>query len=221
MGWGRTVALSVALAVLVGLAGACSSVDSKTSSAAHARAVAAARAKKAAHRRQVAHRRAVRRRRARATAAARRLNQVQDARFVRTRRPRAANPAADLARIERSVNRLNAAFDRSVARGIARSASLNYWVSRRVYDRADCIAFESSLGERAVAERLVVHPETLRATPGWVDTAVGRTPGGRIYAVAVDEIQTFVPTSEQRVTLRDLHATVGRDGRARLFFRCA
>ena len=40
-------------------------------------------------------------------------------------------------------------------------------------------------------------------------------------AVTVDEIQTLVPTGEQRAAVHDLHASVGRDGKARLFFRCA
>ncbi len=67
----------------------------------------------------------------------------------------------------------------------------------------------------------MVRPGTFRATPGWVDPTVGRMPGGRLYTVTVDEIQTLVPTGERRSVIRDLHASVGPDGRARLFFRCA
>jgi hypothetical protein len=216
------VASSVALAVLIGLGGACGSDSAKSSAqqkrAAHARAVATARAKKVARARQVARRRAVVRRRARAAAYAR---QTRRAQLVRARRARASNPAGDLAAIERSAARLNGAFDRSVARGIKRSAGLNYWVAAGVYDRAVCMAFAAESGEGVVAETLVVHPETLQATPGWVDPAVGRIPKGRIYSVAIDEIQTLVPTGEQRVALRELHATVGRDRRARFFFDCA
>ena len=132
-----------------------------------------------------------------------------------------ATPESDLAAISRSVNRLNAAFGRSVRKGIARAAAQNYWVATGVYTRSQCRAFAADSGEGRVAEQLVLHPETFSATPGWVDPAVGRTPRGRIYLVGIDEIQTFVPTGEQRVLSQQLRATVGRDGRARLFFRCA
>ena len=132
-----------------------------------------------------------------------------------------ATPEADLGAITRGVNRLNAAFGRSVRGGIARAAAMNYWAVRGVYTRRQCRAFAAGRGQGRVAEQLVLHPETLTATPGWVDPAVGRMPGGRMYLVAVDEIQTFVPTGEQRVVPQQLHATVGHDGRARFFFRCS
>ncbi len=219
MGGGRRILASVALVVLVGLAGGCSSDSSKASKqqkrAAHARVVAAQRAKQAALRRQVRRQAAARS----ARVAAR--QRAQQARLLRIRRARAASPARDLARIQHSVQRLNRAFDRGVRRGIARSVALNYWVNEGVYDAAACTAFESDSGEAVVAETLVVHAELFRATPGWVDPAVGRMPRGRLYAVGVDEVQTLVPTGEQRTTQRDLHASVGNDGRARLFFRCA
>jgi len=214
----------VALALLIALAGACGSSGSsksqgKSSTAAHALAVAAARAKNAArHRRVVAHRRAVQRRRARAA-----LVRQRHARHMNAVRLAAlrATPEADLGAITRGVNRLNAAFGRSVRGGIARSAALNYWAVTGVYTRRQCRAFAADLGEGSVAEQLVLHPETLTATPGWVDPAVGRMPRGRIYLVGVDEIQTLVPTGEQRVLPQQLRATVGRDGRARFFFRCS
>jgi len=218
------VVTSGALAVLVAVAGACGSSGSSKSkplgsTAAHARAVATARAKQASrHRRVVAHRRAVQRRRARAALARRqRARRAQAVRLAALR----ARPESDLAAITRSVNRLNTAFGRSVRRGIARAAASNYWVMAGVYTRRECRAFAADAGEGRVAEMLVLHPETLTATPGWVDPSVGRVPSGRIYAVGVDEIQTLVPTGEQRVFSQQLRATVGRDGRARFFFRCA
>jgi len=212
----------VAVAVLAGLLGACSSDDapkarSKQQRAAAQQKVAAAkRAKRAAQRQRAAHMRTLARKRARAAQAR------QQARLVRIRRARAAgSPARDRAAIQRSVMQLNAAFDRGVMRGIARSVELNYWVGAGVYDPAACVAFESDGGEGVVAERLRVRAGTFRSTPGWVDPAVGRTPGGRLYAVTVDQVQTLVPTGEQRAAVRDLHASVARNGRARLFFRCA
>jgi hypothetical protein len=140
---------------------------------------------------------------------------------MQRRRARAASPAHDLAAIRRSVRRLNAAFARGVARGIARSVTINYWVLAGVYDAATCIDFEANAGEGVVAERLLVRPGSLRATPGWVDPVIGRTPGGRIYSVPVDQIQTLVPTGAQRRLTRVLHATVDRKGHAHLFLRCA
>jgi hypothetical protein len=224
VGRGRTAALSVALALVIALAGACGSSGSsksaaKGSTATHARAVAAARAKQAArHRRVVAHRRTVQRRRARAALV--RRQRARRAAAVRLAALR-ATPESDLAAITRSVNRLNAAFGRSVRRGIARAAAMNYWTATGVYTRRECRLFAANAGERLVAEQLVLHPETLTATPGWVDPVVGRTPAGRIYLVGVDEIQTNVATGEQRMLGQQLRATVGRDGRARFFFRCA
>jgi hypothetical protein len=216
----------VAVAVLVGLLGACSSSDddSKASSkprhaAAHQRKIAARRAKEAVQQRRAARMRAWARTRARAAAAGQR---AQRARLLRIRRARVAgSPGRDRAAIRRSVRRLNAAFEAGVMRGIARSVELNYWVGVGVYDPAACVAFEVDGGEGVVAETLRIRPGTVRATPGWADPAVGRVPGGRLYAVTVDEIQTLVPTGARRAAVRELHASVGRDGRAHLFFRCA
>lgn len=132
-----------------------------------------------------------------------------------------ATPESDLAAITRSVNELNAAFGRNVQSGITRAAALNYWAATGVYSRRECRLFARDAGEGRVAEMLVLHPETLTPTPGWVDPAVGRAPAGRIYAVGVDEIQTFLPTGEQRMFSQQLRASVGHDRRARLFFRCA
>src|SRR5262249_19430964 len=136
-----------------------------------ARAAATSRAKKAQHRRVVAHRRAVRRRRAAAALAVRRelARRARAARLAASR----ATPEADLAAITRSVNRLNVAFRRSVRQGIVRATALNYWATTGVYTRRQCRAFAADAGEGAVAEMLVLHPETLTATPGWVDPAVG------------------------------------------------
>jgi hypothetical protein len=222
VGRGRTIVGAVALVFLFGFASACSSDSSKSSApkgstAAHARAVA--QAKKARRRRVVAHRRALARRRARAVAARRQLR-ARRANAVKLEALR-RSPDRDLAAIQRSVNRLNVAFQRSVRRGIARAAALNYWAAAGVYTRQQCRTFAADRGAGAVSEMLVVQPSTLTPTPGWVDPAVGRAPGGRVYAVAVDEIQTFVPTGEQRVFPQQLRVSVGPDGHARLFFRCA
>jgi hypothetical protein len=218
----RTKAAILALALTVGLVSSCSSngaskAKTQRQRAAHARVVAAQRAKRA-HRRQVARQRAAARRRARVVVARQRAKQ---ARPTRLRRARAANPARDLAAIRRSVRRLNAAFKVGVARGITRSTALNYWVVAGVYNAATCEAFETNAGQGVVAERLVVHPKAFRATPGWVDPTVGRTPRGRLYVVGVDEIQTLVPTGARRRFPHDLHASVDGKGHAHLFFRCA
>jgi hypothetical protein len=210
--------LALAVAVLVTLAGACSDESSKsstpkgTTAAAHARAAQAVQRKRA-----IARRRAVARRRARAAALRQSRAHATAVRLAALR----GSPTTDLAAIQRSVNRLNTVFDRSVRRGIARAAGLNYWVATGEYTGAECRSFAADRGAGAVSETLVVQPSTLTATPGWVDPAVGRAPAGRVYVVDVDEIQTFVPTREQREVPQVLRASVGRDGRARFFFRCA
>jgi hypothetical protein len=219
----RRVGTLVALVLVVTLAGACSSdgsskAKSRGQRAARARAIAVRRAHRA-QRRQTALRRATApRRRARAGAA---RHRAQQARLTRLQRKRATNPTRDLVAVRRSVQHLNAAFDAGIVRGIVRSVALNYWVVTGVYDAADCAAFEAGAGDGIVEERLVVHPETFRSAPGWVDPATGLVPRGRIYAVGVDEIQTLVPTGAQRQLPHDLHASVDRTGRALLFFRCA
>jgi hypothetical protein len=221
----KAAAIVVAFAVLTGVLGACSSDDDSQARAkrqqrsAQQKAVAAKRAKQVAQRRRVARFEAWARRRARAEAERERERQ---ARLLRIRRARAAgSPARDRAAIQRSVRQLNAAFDKGVMRGVARSVALNYWVGAGVYDAAACVAFEVDGGERVVAETLLIRSDTFRSTPGWVDPDVGRVPSGRLYEVTVDHVQTLVPTGEQRTAVRELHATVLGDGRARLFFRCA
>jgi hypothetical protein len=224
--WKLTAGI-VAVAVLGGVLGACSSdgrghakpASKQQRAAAQQKRIAAQRAKQAARRQQAARMQAWARKRARAEAERAR---VRRARLVRIRRARAAgNPARDHAAIRRSVRSLNAAFDAGVMRGIVRSVALNHWVVAGVYDPGACIDLANEAGEGVVAERLLIRPGTFRATPGWVDPAVGQVPSGRLYAMTVDEIQTLVPTGEQRVAVHELHASVGRNGKAHLFFRCA
>ena len=119
------------------------------------------------------------------------------------------------------MRHLNAGFHHGVARGIARSVALNYWVAAGVYDPATCVDFEATRGEGVVAERLVVRPATFRAAPAWVDPVIGRSPRGRVYALGVDEVQTLVSTGARRTLVHDLHTTVDRKGHAHLFLRCA
>ncbi|HTK15758.1 MAG TPA: hypothetical protein VL769_05150, partial [Acidimicrobiia bacterium] len=130
------------------------------------------------------------------------------------------SPADDPAAIGKTVDALNAAFDASVAAGIMNSATANHWVVDRVYSGSQCIAFESARGQGVVSERIVVHPNSLSPSPGWVDPVIGRVPRGRIYRIAIDEIQTLVPTGQQRARTLSVHVTVQSDGIARLFLRC-
>jgi hypothetical protein len=90
-----------------------------------------------------------------------------------------------------------------------------------VYTGNQCNAFETARGQGIVSEMLVVHPESLAPAPGWVDPVIGRVPNGRIYRMAITEIQTLVPTGPQRSRILPIHVTVKADGVARLFFRCA
>jgi hypothetical protein len=126
----------------------------------------------------------------------------------------------DLAAVTKTVDALNAAFDASVPAGVTNSATANHWVADRVYSANQCIAFESARGQGVVSERIVVHPDSLSASPGWVDPVIGRAPRGRIYRIVIDEIQTLVPTGQQRARTLSVHVTVQSDGNARLFLRC-
>ena len=115
---------------------------------------------------------------------------------------------------------LNAAFRAGVSAGISNSEGANYWVGADVYTAGDCGAFEAARGRGIVSEALVVHADSLTPAPGWVDPAIGRIPQGRIYQMAIDEIQTLVTTGQQRERTFPIHVTVNRDGHARLFLRC-
>jgi hypothetical protein len=237
-------------AILIGLGGGCGGSSSKPSdgaqpahTAAQVRATAAARARVAVARRRLAaarrvalaERRAAAQRLALAAAVRRRIQAArthptsttvapgatQPTTPAAPTTPDASTPARDLAAIQAVVDKLNAAFAKSVAAGIVSSEKANYWVGAGVYTAAACGAFEARAGQGVVAERLVLHPESFVATPGWVDPVVRSVPAGRIYGIRVDEIQTLASTGQQRSQTAGIHATVLPDGRARLLLRCA
>lgn len=129
--------------------------------------------------------------------------------------------SGDLAEIQRTVGLLNAAFRASVAAGITISARANHWVGAGVYSGDQCAAFEAARGQGIVAEEIVIHPDSLVPTPGWVDPVIGRVPPGRIYQMVIDENQTLATTGQRRGHTMRIHVTVKPDGNARLFLRCA
>jgi hypothetical protein len=250
MGKGRTIASIVALALLIGLLGACGGGSSKSSSAsAAARAVAqtkAARAKVlAAQRRLAAAQRRVTQQRLAFGAAVRR-KRLQEARqetsTTTTTAPKAAPPppkpatpapttpttpatppatvSLDAAAIQRSIDAVNAAFAKGVVSGIAASETANYYIGVGVYTGGQCSAFEAARGLGVVADRLVVHPGSVVPAPHWVDPVLGAVPGGRVYVLTMDDVQTQVFTKEQRTQTVTTHATVLPNGRALLFLRC-
>ena len=53
-------------------------------------------------------------------------------------------------------------------------------------------------GQGVVADQLVVHVGSVVPTPHWVDPVLGAVPGGRVYALTMDDVQTQVLTKEQR-----------------------
>ena len=65
-----------------------------------------------------------------------------------------------------------------------------------------------------------MHANSLSPSPGWVDPVIGKSPRGRIYRMAIDEIQTLVPTGQKRMRTLSVHVTVQSDGDARFFLRC-
>jgi hypothetical protein len=211
MSRGRAAAIPIAIVALISLLGACDSGSSGFDNAAADRR-SAAQNKAAAARNRLAvarFRTAQARRRARlATTTTTIVTQAN------------LSPAGDLAAIRNTLDALNAAFDASVAAGITNSATANHWVDERVYSGNQCTAYESARGQGIVSERIVLHPSSLSPSPGWVDPMIGRVPRGRIYRIAIDEIQTLVPTGQQRARTLSVHVTVQSDGNARLFLRC-
>ena len=132
-----------------------------------------------------------------------------------------ATPAADLAAIQRTFIVVNDAFTRGVTPGIVSSVAANYWVAAGVYSAGQCSKFEADRGQGVVSETFVVVPGTLKATPGWVDPTVGKTPTGRVYSMSVADTQTLVPTGEKHLQTVVMHASVNPVGAAYLFLRCA
>ena len=90
-----------------------------------------------------------------------------------------------------------------------------------VYTGGECSAFEAARGEGVVADQLVVHVGSVVPTPHWVDPVLGAVPGGRVYALTMDDVQTQVLTKEQRTqTVTDpRHGAAQRP--ALLFLRAA
>jgi hypothetical protein len=129
--------------------------------------------------------------------------------------------AADVAAIQQTLDAVNAAFAKGVADGIAASEGANYYIAAGVYTNGQCSAFEARRGLGIVADRLVVHPGSIVATPGWVDPILHGVPKGRVYALTMDDIQTQIVTKQSRSQSVSTHATVGPNGHAKLFFRCA
>jgi hypothetical protein len=213
MSRGRPAAIAIAFVALISLLGACDSTGSGSDTAAADRRSAAQNKAAAARNRLAAarFRTAQARRRARLAITTTTTTIVTQADI---------SPTNDLAAIRNTVDALNTAFAASVTAGITNSATANHWVGDRVYSGNQCIAFESARGQGLVSERIVVHPSSLSPSPGWVDPVIGRVPRGRIYRIAIDEIQTLVPTGQQRARTLSVHVTVQSDGIARLFLRC-
>src|SRR5437870_3945274 len=216
MSRGRTAATAVALIVIISLLGACGSGSSKSSPAENDRRSVALNKKAAAQKRTLA----VKRKAAAARRHAKRIAKLRNRRHIITTQAH-ISAANDAAAIQRTVDALNAAFRAGVAAGITNSEVANHWVRPGVYTGDQCSAFETARGQGIVSEMLVVHPESLAPAPGWVDPVIGRVPNGRIYRMAITEIQTLVPTGQQRARTLPIHVTVKADGVAHLFFRCA
>jgi hypothetical protein len=218
MARGRTAFLAVACVVLVSILGACNTSSSGSDYAAADRRSAAANSIVAAR-----NRRAVARRRA--AAAQRRARISTKPPSGRTTPTTIVTQASisrsgDVSAIRKTFDALNAAFDASVASGITSSAAANHWVADGTYTDNQCVAYELARSQGVVSERLVLHQNALSPSPGWVDPAIGKVPRGRIYRIAIDEIETLVPTGQQRARTLSVHVTVQSDGNARLLLRC-
>jgi hypothetical protein len=133
---------------------------------------------------------------------------------------RSGDLATDTAAIAQTLSVVNAGFAKGVAAGIAASEAANYYISVGVYTDGECSAFEAARGAGLVSDHLVLQPGSVVPAPGFVDPILGAVPGGRIYALSMDDIQTQVSTQEQRTQSVSTHATVQPDGRALLFLSC-
>jgi hypothetical protein len=228
MSRGWTAAIVVALIVTIPLFGACGSESSKPTTAELDRRSAAANRAAAVRKRAVVRRRAaVRAFRSTRLPARRNAGLSTQPKLGRFTTPTTIetqarmSPPGDLLKIQRTIGRINSAFRASIAAGIMSSANANHWVAVGVYSRSQCAAFETARGQGIVIEELVVHPESLAPAPGWVDPVIGQVPQGRIYQLAIDEIQTLITTGQRRALRLTIHASVKADGNARLFLRCA
>ena len=234
----RAVASSLAIALFIALGAGCSDGSKKSSTAPTsaelvARAATARREAATARRRlfaaqqqlAVQHRAiaaAIRRRHVIAVAAAQARASVTTVTVLTNAGPppaaavQSVSPtrAGDLAAIQHVIAQLDASFQSGVASGIATSEGVNYWVDAGVYPVGQCSAFESALGDGVISEAFAVEPASLTPTPGWVDPAVGAVPGGPVYRVVLDEVQTLVPTGVQRERTIAVHVTVRPDGLA-------
>jgi hypothetical protein len=237
---GRAIASIVVLTVLVGLLGACGGGTSKSINSNVSAQAAAARASVAAARQRIAAAQLQVARQRRALAAALRRRQQERSTtttttsttvptVVATSTSTTVGPvgsetpsvASDTAAVQRTIDAVNAAFAKSVAMGITASETANYYISVGVYTASQCSTFEAARGLGQVADRLVLHPGSVVATPGWVDPVLGAVPGGRIYSLAMDDIETQLSSGQERTASVTTHATVLPDGQALLFLRCS
>lgn len=226
MSRGRTVTIAAGLLAMLALWAACSSSSSKSpaerdreaQAKIHATVVQRNRVAAVQRRKAAARRRAVAVRRATMRANLYR-NGFATKRGVSTRA--SVSPVTDPQTVQSLVDALNSAFSAGVAVGIRNSETANFWVGAGVYTAGQCGAFEAARGQGVVSEALIVHTDTFRRSPGWVDPVIGRAPTGRVYRVVIDEIQTLVPTGQHRARTFPVHVTIRPDGRARLFLRCA
>jgi hypothetical protein len=224
MSRGRAASLAVALLALTLILGACStSSDGSTIAAtdlqaANANRAAAARNRAILARRAISARRRALRARRRATSTTKpSLAFTPTSTTIATASQSSHDP---LTAIQKTVDDLNNAFATSVSAGVVNSTVANHWVATGVYTGDECISFEMARGQGVVSEHLTVHPETLTASPGWVDPAIGGVAAGRIFELAIDETQTLVTTGQQRGRTLWIHVTVDSAGNARLFLRC-
>ena len=220
MSRGRAAALAVALFALTSILGACStSSDGSSIAAIDQQAANANRAAATRNRAAVARQRALMRHR-RATSTTKPTLAKTATTTSTTILTTSISSSDALTSIQKTVDDLNAAFGTSVSSGVMNSTVANHWVGTGVYTGNECVSFEMARGGGVVAEHLAVHPETLSATPGWVDSVIGQVPQGRVFQMAIDETQTLVTTGQQRSRTLWIHVTVQSDGKARLFLRC-
>jgi len=241
MGKGRAIVSTAALTLVIGLFGGCGASTAKSANTTADAQAAAARANIAAARHRLADAQARVARQRRALAAALRRRQLDAATTTTTARTTTTVPnvgaststtqapvvsatpsvASDTTAVQHTIDMVNAAFAKSVGMGIAASETANYYIHVGVYSATQCSAFETARGLGQVSDHLVLRAGSVVPTPGWVDPVLRAVPSGRIYSLALDDVETQVTTHQQLTTPVNTHAAVLPDGQALLFLRCS
>jgi hypothetical protein len=127
----------------------------------------------------------------------------------------------DKTAIRHVIEFLNTSFRTNWQTGYNSRASANYYVWSGRYTAVQCIDFWSK--PEPFTEDAILHPETIVATPEWVDTIAGTgtvKPKGRVYSATVDYTVSLANGLYPQKQSQTVHVTVLPDGNAKQFIGC-